>query len=191
MEKVRLVGIKESKLHSLNDYLNALEMILSINKDIKHTNDFVMPIVADWPGQLFIRKALTYLYQQNTMSQIPESINAFIPILGPLHVSLNSREQVLIIYYSFFKKLFHAVFGSRKVLAKKPKPWRINLLLELAYQGWLKIKIKILEKFGSICKNVEYRMLIDLLDNVIPSTLDVYAVLFRSGSFDEYIETIF
>ena len=54
MEKVQLVGIKESKLHSLNDYLNALEMILSINKDIKHTNDFVMPIVADWPGQLFI-----------------------------------------------------------------------------------------------------------------------------------------
>src|ERR1700761_2960344 len=34
-------------------------------------------------------------------------------------------------------------------------------------------------------------MLIDLLDNVILATLDVYAVLFRSGSFDEYIETVF
>ena len=54
MEKVRLVRIKESKLYSLNDYLNALEMILSINKNIERTNDFVMPVVADWPGQLFI-----------------------------------------------------------------------------------------------------------------------------------------
>ena len=34
-------------------------------------------------------------------------------------------------------------------------------------------------------------MIIDLLDNIIPATLDIYAILFRSGSFDEYIETIF
>jgi len=64
-------------------------------------------------------------------------------------------------------------------------------LLELAYQGWLKIKVKIMDKFGPTCKDMEYRMLVDLLDNVIPATLDIYAVLFRSGSFDEYIETIF
>ena len=34
-------------------------------------------------------------------------------------------------------------------------------------------------------------MLIDLLDNIIPATLDIYAILFRSGSFNEYSETIF
>ncbi|UZO27320.1 uncharacterized protein OCT59_019521 [Rhizophagus irregularis] len=34
-------------------------------------------------------------------------------------------------------------------------------------------------------------MVIDLLDNIIPATLDVYSILFRSGSFNEYIETIF
>jgi hypothetical protein len=33
--------------------------------------------------------------------------------------------------------------------------------------------------------------MIDLLDNVVPAVLDVYAVLFRSGSFDEYLETVF
>ena len=57
-------------------------MILSINKDIGRTNDYVIPVVADWPGQLFIRKALTHLHQQNTTSQIPAPIDAFIPILG-------------------------------------------------------------------------------------------------------------
>ena len=53
------------------------------------------------------------------------------------------------------------------------------------------MKIKILERFGPTCKDVEYRMLVDLLDNAIPATLDIYAILFRSGSFDEYVETIF
>jgi hypothetical protein len=34
-------------------------------------------------------------------------------------------------------------------------------------------------------------MMIDLLDNIIPATLDVYAKLFRSGAFEQYVETIF
>jgi hypothetical protein len=74
--------------------------------------------------------------------------------------------------------MFHFVFGEHKKLAKKPKPWRINLLLELARNGWIKIKSKIMQKFGSACKDVEYKMAIDLLDNLILATLDVYAILF-------------
>ncbi|RIB30868.1 hypothetical protein C2G38_2136145 [Gigaspora rosea] len=54
-----------------------------------------------------------------------------------------------------------------------------------------KIKKIILEKFGPYCKDTKYRMAIDLLDNTIPATLDIYAVLFRSGSYIKYIETIF
>jgi hypothetical protein len=131
------------------------------------------------------------LYKDNSQYSIPSGINSFIPILDPLHVSLNSREHVLIIYYTFFQKLFHFVFGKRKTLAKKPKPWRINLLLDLAYNGWCKIRETILKKFGNICKDIEYRMVLDLLDNIIPATLDIYAILFRSGSFNEYVETIF
>jgi hypothetical protein len=34
-------------------------------------------------------------------------------------------------------------------------------------------------------------MVLDLLDNIIPATLDIYAILFRSGLFNEYVETIF
>ena len=34
-------------------------------------------------------------------------------------------------------------------------------------------------------------MLIDLLDNLIPITLDIYAILFQSGSFKQYVETVF
>jgi len=35
-----------------------------------------------------------------------------------------------------------------------------------------------MEKFGRTCKDIEYRTTIDLLDNLIPATLDIYAILF-------------
>ncbi|CAG8821147.1 16693_t:CDS:2, partial [Racocetra fulgida] len=60
-----------------------------------------------------------------------------------------------------------------KDLAKKPRPWRINLLLELARN------------------NVKYQTMIDLFDNLVPATLDVYAILFCSGQFSEYVEAVF
>ncbi|GBB85277.1 hypothetical protein RclHR1_11830008 [Rhizophagus clarus] len=181
MKGVRLIGFQEKNLHSLNDYVTALQMILDIDKDTEYLQNHVAPLVADWPGQLFVCKAITNLHKVDSQYSIPAGINSFIPILGPLHVSLNSREHVLIVYYTFFQKLFHFVFGKRKVLAKKPKPWRINLLLDLAYNGWCKIRDTIITKFGSTCKDIEYRMVIDLLDNIIPATLDVYSILFQSA----------
>ena len=39
-------------------------------------------------------------------------------------------------------------------------------------------------------KDAEYRMMIDLLDNSIPLTLDIYAVLFRSGYSEGYLESV-
>ena len=181
MKGLQLVGFKEQHLHSVHDYVNILKLILSINE---HLGQQVAPIVADWPGQIFIRKAL----YTDTLSR---EIESFLPMLGPLHLSLNSREQVLLVHHSFFENLFHFVFGNHKKLAKKPRPWRINLLLDLAQNGWIKIKKQIMEKFGQTCKDIEYRTIIDLLDNLIPATLDIYAILFRSGSFNEYVETVF
>ena len=114
MKGVRLIGLQEKNLHLMNDYIMALQMILDINNDTRYLHDQVAPLVADWPGQLFIRKALTHLHKSDSQYSIPAGINSFIPILGPLHVSLNSREHVLIVYYTFFQKLFHYVFGKKK-----------------------------------------------------------------------------
>ncbi|RIB18493.1 hypothetical protein C2G38_2184472 [Gigaspora rosea] len=171
-------------LHSVEDYIKAITLILSINNKTRHLDNCVAPLVADWPGQLFVRKALY-------MKPPPRDIEPFLPILGPLHLSLNSREHVFLVHYSFFEKLFHFVFGSGKTLAKKPRPWRINLILELTRNGWVKIRDKIIEKFGKMCKDLEYRTTIDLLNNIVPATLDIYANLFRASLFDEYVETVF
>src|SRR6185437_12546830 len=97
----------------------------------------------------------------------------------------------MLIHHLFFKKLFHFVFGEKKKFAKKPCLWRINLLLELIRNTWIKIKDNIIEKFCRMCKDVEYHTIIDLVDNLVPATLDVYALIFRSGQFDKYIEMIF
>jgi hypothetical protein len=121
------VGAMEQQLHGMPDYLQALKMILTYNNQVGHLSGNVAPVVCDWPGQLFIRKAISHL-QNPENSTIASEINSFVPLLGPLHVSLNTREQVMKVYYQFFETLFHHVFGKRKVLAKKPRPWRINLL---------------------------------------------------------------
>ena len=60
--------------------------------------------------------------------------------------------------------MFHYVFGDNKVLAKKPMPWRINILLELAAKGMEKISQVVKDKFGNECKDVKYTMALDLLD---------------------------
>lgn len=86
--------------------------------------------------------------------------------------------------------MYKSVFGKVKKLAAKPKPWRINLLLYLAHEGWLLIKKYVMRKFGR-SKDISYVTFLDLLDNLIPATLDIYAYLFRNNKFEEYIDTIF
>lgn len=192
MKTVRILDIKEQNLRSLEDYLSAIKMITDIKSLVEYIKSHPIPVIADFPGQLFIRKIITlYLKnRQNNIQQIDlDCILNFIPILGPLHVSLNSRENVVLLHHDFFKKLYCNVFEKTK-FPEKPKPWKINYILQFARDGWLEISNMIVEKFGKT-KDTEYRMMIDLLDNIIPATLDIYAVLFRSGAFEQYLETIF
>ncbi|EXX67190.1 uncharacterized protein OCT59_008709 [Rhizophagus irregularis] len=85
--------------------------------------------------------------------------------------------------------LYHDLFGDKKVLSQKPKQTVINLILDLTFNGWKNIRDVIIHRFGN-SKDAEYRMMIDLLDNSIPLTLDIYAVLFRSGYFEGYLESV-
>ena len=69
-------------------------------------------------------------------------------------------------------------------LPAKPKPWHINLLLYLAHTGWNIVKPHIVARFGQ-SKDLGYCTFLDLLDNLVPATLDVYAILFRGNNFDQ------
>jgi hypothetical protein len=85
--------------------------------------------------------------------------------------------------------IYHDLFGANKILAQKPKPRLINLILNLTFYGWKNIRNLIINRFGNI-KDVEYLMMIDLLDNSLPLTLDIYTKLFRCGFFEGYLESI-
>ncbi|RIB23624.1 hypothetical protein C2G38_2170704 [Gigaspora rosea] len=87
--------------------------------------------------------------------------------------------------------MYKYIFGEKKPLAQNPKPWHINLLLEISRSAWQEISTTVEEKFGLLCKDAEYLALKDLLDNSIPLVLDIYAIFFRSGDFNTYFESCF
>ena len=101
-------------------------------------------------------------------------------MIGPLHISLNSREILFQKYHFFFEMIYHHLFGANKILAQKPKPRLIDLILNLTFYGWKNIRNLIISRFKNI-KDVEYLMMIDLLDNSLSLTLDIYAKLFIYG----------
>jgi len=131
-----LINMKESNLKSLNNYLKVIQMIIEIPSLNTYLQENVIPIVVDFSDQLFITKAIILLNKQkkgqSISIQIPNIINNFIPILRLLYILLNMREDIILVHWNFFEKLFKSVFGKNKIFAKKPKPWKINLLLELA-----------------------------------------------------------
>ncbi|RIB15956.1 kinase-like domain-containing protein, partial [Gigaspora rosea] len=117
-----IIDIEEYRLKSTADYIKALSMITQIPSLYKYLDQNILPVVADWPGQLFIRKAITLLQKKLEIQKIiqiikvlfQQNIKNFIPILEPLHVSLNTRQHILIVHYEFFNKLYKFVFGFKK-----------------------------------------------------------------------------
>jgi hypothetical protein len=159
MENTKLVDLKEGSLKSTEDYINAVKYLIETPEMKTYMETRVLVAPMDYPGQLHVRRAITRRIKAGDSSGIPEQILRIVPMIGPLHVSLNSRETVFLLNYQFFDKLFHNVYGNRKILAKKPKPYKINLLLELASQGWSRIRLSILRKFER-SKDLEARYLI-------------------------------
>ncbi|RIB28607.1 hypothetical protein C2G38_2157441 [Gigaspora rosea] len=161
-----LVDLVKTSLHSIENYIKAINVAIStpmINRHIKEGN--VIPVIDDWPGQIFLRTAISRYLVHGSSSEITDKILSFLPMLGPLH--------------------------KKKKLAKKPKPWRINLLLELLRSAWQEIAKMVEIKFGYECKDAEYITLKDLLDNTVPLVLDIYSLFFCSGDFNSYIESCF
>ncbi|XP_028515844.1 uncharacterized protein LOC114575348 [Exaiptasia diaphana] len=126
--------------------------------------------------------------KQHLSTSNQPKILSVIPCIGPLHISLNARETVFNNFRPFFETVYTQIFPRSK-LAKKPKPWRISLILEVTYGGWLFIRDTIKDKF-SICKDLEYRTLLNLLDNYLPLILTIYSVTFKLNNFNEYFNGI-
>jgi len=151
----------------------------------EYLSKFVVPIIADWPGQLYIRKAIAQKVLLDNRN-VPEFVTAFLPIMGPLHMSLNARQLIFLKNSFLFNDLYKSIFGSRKNIGQKPRPWRIDLILYIIHLAWFEIVDFIYLKFGYTCKNIEFLYLTNLFNNLILLVLDVYAIYHREGNWLAY-----
>ncbi|RIB19121.1 hypothetical protein C2G38_2182716 [Gigaspora rosea] len=182
-----LVDFVKKELKNIEEYVDSLRIVHDHEPMRMYLSNYAVPIVADWPGQYFICKAIAQLLLLNNES-IPQFVMSFLPILGPLHVSLNSRELVYKKNYLLFSDVYKSVFGAKKKLGQKPRPWRINLILHIVRLAWSNIADTVYSKFGFTCKNIEFLYLTNLFSNLVPLVLDVYAVHHRSGDWPSYEE---
>lgn len=130
-----------------------------------------------------------FLTQQLRPSVDPDFLLSIVPWQGPFHIYLNAQEDVVTNFRCFFEKLHKYLFGQRKVLPKKPKPYRISTLISAAFGGWLMIKTTVLTAFGQ-CKDPEYVMLIFLLDELVPLVFYFYSVIFRGGDQAKWLHAM-
>jgi hypothetical protein len=56
MSGLQLIGFKGQHLHSMQDYVNALQMILACKRKFKHLENKVAQVVTDWHGRLLSEK---------------------------------------------------------------------------------------------------------------------------------------
>lgn len=189
LKNTLLIDFINLELKSTEGYIEAIKVIESIPMFRNYLPKKALGIPADWPGQIFPRRAIVMQQHPLQKNVIPEFVKSFIPIMGPLHVSLNSRETVVLLFHGFFNSVYKYIFGSSKKLAEKPRPWRINQLLQITSDAWKKVSPYVIDKIEPTClRDVEYLMLKTLLDDAIPLVLDIYSTIFRSGNLDNYIE---
>ena len=119
-----------------------------------------------------------------------DPLKNIVPFIGPLHIQLNARECLCLLNISFFIKADSFIFDKNKILAIKPKAWRISLLLEVLYGGWTLIRGQVMVAFSN-CKDIQYPTLLNLLDNYLPLVLSIYSVSFKGGNNTQFVNSLF
>ena len=133
METTKLINSLHMPLKSYDDILNAFKQMLSNSLEI-YLEKFLAPfmiLLTDWPTQFFMRQ----LVYNSLDFSLPSICQNVVQLTGPLHILLNSRECVLKFFHPIFAELNFDLFGRKAKLAKKPKAWRLSLLLEVLYGG--------------------------------------------------------
>src|SRR5436190_8464647 len=98
MQNTKLIDLLEGNLHSTKDYISVVRSIINDIPELctyLEKNILVAPM--DYPGQKNIRRAIVHRITKGEQSNIPQQILNIVPFIGPLHVSLNSRETVFLI----------------------------------------------------------------------------------------------
>src|SRR6266498_3961510 len=96
----KLVDFILYSLHNTKDYVECLDLVFKVFEKLERTseenylNNFVIPVIADWLEQVNIRRAIILRIKKSIDFKIPKQVLNLIPMIGPLHISLNSRETL-------------------------------------------------------------------------------------------------
>ena len=113
IENCKLVQCVELPLKLHENFKVALNMML--NNGLAHYLERIaVPLVGNWTCRFYISE-ICYSNGMHNLMQFT----------GPLHISLNSRENILLKFHAFFAELYSFLCNRKKAFAKRPKPWRI------------------------------------------------------------------
>ena len=183
MENTKLIDSLHMPLKSY-DIPIAFKSMLSNGLEI-YLEKFLAPFMGDWPTQFFMRQ-LVYNALDFSLPSICQNV---VPLIGPLHTSPNSRKCVLKFFRPIFAELYSDLFVKKAKLAKKPKAWKVSLLLEVFYGGRTLIRESILPVF-CFCKDIEFLTLVNLVDNYVPLVLSIYSIVFKCNDYQLYCKSL-
>ena len=213
MENLHLVNFFELQLKSKEGFAAAIDIAMGSGLK-QYLKKFVVVQPGDWPCQFYCRQIIydqlpiptkekqnpvsaceSNLCDHNyvskpTSSTIPDrypsvaALCSIVPTMGPLHISLNSREHVFVTFRPFFEKVYKHLF-PKSTLARLSKAWRINLILKTVYGAWTLIRTTTKLAFTN-SKNLQYVALLNLSDNYLPLVLSIYSMTFKRNDFLQY-----
>ncbi|RGB39828.1 hypothetical protein C1646_754070 [Rhizophagus diaphanus] len=108
----KLIEFLFQNLKNTNDYLKSLGKFFRIPEIQKYLKIYLIPIPADFSSQLYIRRAIVQKLKPQECSTIPNEITHLVPFLGPLHVTLNTKESGFLTFWIFFNEMFKATFQT-------------------------------------------------------------------------------
>ena len=87
--------------------LTLINFFFSFAEVQNYLKNFLIPVPADFPGQLYIRRAIVQKLKLGDSSSIPSMVMHLIPFLGPLHIGILGG----------FNELYKAVFQKKRNLS--------------------------------------------------------------------------
>ncbi|CAG8586823.1 14033_t:CDS:2, partial [Dentiscutata erythropus] len=91
--KTKLIDCIKLDLKNTKNYIEAVNTFLSLPEMKNYLKNYIIPLPVDFPGQLFIRKAITMKLKLKELT-IPEEITHIILFLDELSQSYNERLQM-------------------------------------------------------------------------------------------------
>jgi hypothetical protein len=115
----------------------------------------------------------------------PALYGHLVPIPGPFHVALNAQEAIFFYYRGIISVIWDAVHPT-KAFPIRPTPTERKYILDALCHAWKNCRTSLMRLFNTMDSvSSEAAILVQLFDEFIPLSLDLYAV-FLSGDLVAY-----